>query len=114
MKLTTKQSGNKAEKQASDYLISQGFCILEHNYHKRYGEIDIIAQKDDTLIFVEVKMRKNPIFDTRYLISPSKQKKIIKVAKEYIARYDYTQKYCRFDVILIEKEKLTHIENAFF
>jgi len=109
--------GKLGEDIVSAKLQKNGFTILNRNYKKQFGEIDIIAGKNDLLIFVEVKMRKNPQFDLCYLVSPSKQKKISLVAKEYIARYNHIQKVCRFDVALIEgskeNHKLTYIPNAF-
>jgi len=109
--------GKSGEDIVSDLLEKEKFTILDRNYKKRFGEIDIIASKKDLLVFVEVKMRRNPLFDLSYLISPSKQKKIISVAKEYIARYDHSQKVCRFDVALIEgtreSHRVTYIPNAF-
>jgi len=109
--------GKAGEEIVVEKLQSEGFSILERNYTKRFGEVDIIASKKELLIFVEVKMRKNPLFDLAYLIVPSKQKKIISIAKEYITRYDHSQKVCRFDVALIEgtiqKHTLTYLANAF-
>jgi len=109
--------GKAGEEIVAKNLEKQGFSILHKNYTKRYGEIDLIAIKDDLLVFVEVKMRKNPLFDLGYLITKSKQQKISKVAKEYIARYNHNTKICRFDVALIEGTKynyrLTYIPNAF-
>jgi len=111
------QLGQAGENIVAQKLLADGFEILHKNYRKRYGEIDLIAQKDDQLLFIEVKMRKNPLFDLGYLITYSKQNKIIKVAKEYIARYNHEEKACRFDVALIvgtkQKHKLTYIPNAF-
>ncbi len=109
--------GKTGEDIVAKKLQEAGFYILDRNYKKRFGEVDIIALKKDLLIFVEVKMRRNPLFDLSYLIVLSKQKKIISVAKEYIARYDHSQKVCRFDVALIEgteqNYKLTYLPNAF-
>ncbi|MFC1842212.1 YraN family protein [Candidatus Dependentiae bacterium] len=109
--------GKAGEKIVAKKLANTGFTILHKNYTQRYGEIDIIASKDDLLVFVEVKMRKNPIFDLEYLITRQKQKKIIKVASQYIARYNHTEKTCRFDVALIKGTEtnyaLTYIPNAF-
>jgi len=109
--------GKSGENIVAQKLKKDGFAILNQNYRRRFGEIDIIATKDDLLIFVEVKMRKNPLFDLAYLIGPSKQKKIISVAKEYLARYDHYGKVCRFDVALIEgtpdNYNLRYYENAF-
>lgn len=109
--------GKSGEDIVAHKLEQEGFAILHKNYRRRFGEIDIIATKKDLLIFVEVKMRKNPQFDLAYLIGPSKQKKIISVAKAYLARYDHYGKVCRFDVALIEgttsNYTLRYFENAF-
>jgi len=109
--------GKAGENIIAKNLEKQGFSILHKNYTKQYGEIDLIACKDNLLIFVEVKMRKNPMFDLSYLITPSKQKKISKVAKEYVSRYNHNTKTCRFDVALIVGTKynhtITYIPNAF-
>jgi len=109
--------GKTGEDIVAKKLSQEGFSILARNYKKRFGEIDIIAGKKDVVAFVEVKMRKNPLFDLGYLVSTSKQKKIIAVAKEYMARHDLSEKVCRFDVALIEgnqySHKLTYIPNAF-
>lgn len=111
------QLGQDGEDIVAKKLENNGFSILNRNYRKRYGEVDLIASKEDLLLFIEVKMRKNPKFALEYLITTSKQKKIALVAKEYISRYNHCTKTCRFDVALIEgtKEnyKLTYIPNAF-
>ena len=54
-----RQIGNKAEDKAANFLKKQGYKIIERNYNLPCGEIDIIAQKEKTLVFVEVKYRKN-------------------------------------------------------
>jgi len=111
------QLGKAGENIVVAALKKKGYSILDRNYRRQYGEIDIIAGKKDLLLFIEVKMRKNPRFDLEYLITYSKQRKIVTVAKEYIARYNHDQKTCRFDVALIEgtikNHKLTYIPNAF-
>ena len=81
------------------------------------GEIDIIAEKDNTVVFVEVKLRK----DTKYglpceAVDLRKQKKIIETAKDYIQKNDLYNKNFRFDVIEIliqEKIFMRQTENAF-
>jgi len=111
------QLGQTGEDIVAKKLKAQGFYILHRNYRKRYGEVDLVAGKKDLLLFIEVKMRKNPRFELEYLITYAKQKKITMVAKEYIARYQHEEKTCRFDVALIEgtkdNHKLTYIPNAF-
>jgi uncharacterized protein (TIGR00252 family) len=57
--MTNYATGHQAEKDAAEYLKSQGFKIVELNWKTKYCEIDIIAKKNDTLYFVEVKYRKN-------------------------------------------------------
>jgi len=109
--------GKAGEDIVAKKLERNGFSVLEKNYTKKYGEIDLIAQKGDLLLFIEVKMRKNPLFELEYLITPRKQKKIIAVAKEYIARNNCNNKICRFDIALITgtkyNHKLNYIPNAF-
>lgn len=108
--------GLLGEEKALRFLQAQGFSIIERNFTKRGGEIDIIACKNDLLIFVEVKTRSTTYFNTSEVITPSKQKKIIYTAKSFLAQSRYIDKACRFDVILIEGDSLqiTHIPNAFY
>lgn len=109
--------GREGEAFVAEYMAKQGFSILEQNYRKRYGEIDLIAVNHDTIAFIEVKMRQSSYFDSSEVIVPSKQRKIIAVAKEYIARHHHEDKICRFDVALVEgslnNPEITYLENAF-
>jgi putative endonuclease len=109
--------GNNGEAATAQYLKEEGFTITEMNYRKFYGEIDVIAQKKDLVLFVEVKTRKKNYFDGSLLITPSKQKKIILVAKEYIAKHKLYESICRFDVALVTPEHnhytICYIPNAF-
>lgn len=96
--------GQWAELQALKRLQAQGFTLIVANYHCRYGEIDLIVQKDQELIFVEVKARSV----TKYAqscetISSSKQKKIMKSALCFLnAEPQFQEFYCRFDVICFD------------
>lgn len=105
--------GTEGEQMTAKYLQSHGFSIEHKNYRQRYGEIDLIARKDNLLVFVEVKRRAKTYFDLGQLITHSKQRKISMVANQYIAQYGYDQMDCRFDVALIEGNRLTYLENAF-
>lgn len=109
--------GKLGEDIVAKKLERDGFKILDRNYKRLYGEIDLIVTKKDLVVFVEVKMRQNRNFDLEYLINYSKQKKILLVAKEYICRHNICDKICRFDVALIKGNKynyeLNYIENAF-
>lgn len=115
----TQLFGQQSEQIISDYLKSQKFIILEQNYKKFFGEIDIIAQKNDLIVFVEVKARKNSQISLHHLVSYSKQQKIIKVAQHFIAhsKTSVHNKTLRFDVALLHvqdnQQQLTYIPNAF-
>jgi len=108
-----KALGDEGELMVARALERQGFTIQAKNYRKPFGEIDVIAKKNDLLIFVEVKRRKKRSFDLSQLITLSKQRKIIMVAQEYIARHNHDSMYCRFDVALIDGQELTYIPDAF-
>ncbi|RTL04294.1 YraN family protein [Candidatus Dependentiae bacterium] len=110
--------GSWAEEYVSVHLQEKEFLILHKNYRKMVGEIDIIAQKKDLLIFVEVKARKAATVPLEEIILTSKQKKIIATAKHFLMSYkQYNSVTVRFDVALVDHTKegiaLSYIENAF-
>ena len=96
--------GQWAEQQALEFLQAQGFVLIVMNYHCRYGEIDLIVQKNQELIFVEVKARSETRYAQSYeTISFSKQKKIMKSALCFLNTHPQFQHfYCRFDVICFD------------
>ena len=96
--------GQWAEQQALKRLQAQGFTLIVANYHCRYGEIDLIVQKDQELIFVEVKARSVTQYaQSCETISLSKQKKIMKSALCFLnAEPQFQEFYCRFDVICFD------------
>lgn len=115
--IKNKKLGQQGEQLIADKLQAEGYKIIARNYLKRAGEIDIIAQKDDLVAFVEVKTRYNPLFDSAEIIDPIKQKKIMIVAKQYLAEHNVHDLYCRFDVALVEHshgtQTVTYIFDAF-
>ncbi|MBO4898400.1 MAG: YraN family protein [Clostridia bacterium] len=105
--------GDIGESQAALYLRLHGYRILKRNFRTRQGEIDIIAQKKGELIFVEVKKRKNDSFGGgSAAVNTAKQQRIIKTAESFLSNYE-KEVPCRFDVIEINANKITHIKNAF-
>lgn len=117
MKNNKRIFGDQAEAFVAQELRKQGFHICELNYQKLYGEIDIIAQKDDLLLFVEVKARRNE-YDSMYeIVTISKQRKLALVAREYISRNHINDKICRFDVAFVQtndtQKTLHYIADAF-
>jgi putative endonuclease len=111
------QFGNQAEHFVAQELERKGFVIVARNYKKFYGEIDVIAQKKELLVFVEVKVRRSGIEYMAELVPYSKQHKIGLVARTYITQFQITDKICRFDVALVVADdkgfQLNYIENAF-
>lgn len=107
--------GKNGEQLAAGYLTENGYFILKMNYNCRIGEIDIIATKNNVIIFVEVKYRNTDIYGyTIEAVGIHKQNKIRRVAQYFlISEFNNTDIACRFDVIGIDGDKLTHIENAF-
>ena len=106
-------SGKDWEEKACNYLKSKKYKILEKNYRCLYGEIDIIAKYNNTLVIIEVKYRKSAKFGKGYeAVNYTKQQKIIKTLQYYINEKNVKMPV-RFDVISIDDNEITHIENAF-
>lgn len=108
------QKGVEAENAALEYLQDQGLQLIERNFQCRSGEIDLIMQESDSLVFVEVRYRKSNQFGgAAASITQAKQTKIIKTAQYYLLRYRH-QPAMRFDVIAIEGQSSPNwIKNAF-
>ncbi len=101
--------GAWGEQRAAEYLIRKGYLLLERNYHSRYGEIDLILEHGDYLIFAEVKLRKNDRYGNPAAFVTGKKQE------------HPTEKQPRFDVIEIYAPRgketdplpIHQIENAF-
>ena len=121
--MNTRESGAEAESFAAEWLIKKGWTILDRNFCMKGGELDIIAKKDDTLAFVEVRSWDHQFWDggtPLETINPAKIKHIIKTATYYIQskRMHFQDFNIRFDVAgLIKKEDgsfdINYIEAAF-
>ena len=113
-KIYNKSKGDIGENIAKNYLNAKGYKIIKVNFKNTIGEIDIIAYDGDVLVFVEVKYRRTSTFGLpREAVNYNKQKKIKLVATSYIKKYRLFSTPCRFDVIEILADEITHIENAF-
>lgn len=100
MTLRTKELGENGEKIAVRHLKKLGYRILERNYRSRIGEIDIIAEQGVDLVFVEVKTRTDTLFGSPFeSVSVYKQRKLAKVAQEYISKHGWHKRPARFDVV---------------
>ena len=106
--------GTKYEKMAGAFLLKQGYEILFYNYRCFFGEIDIIAKDEDTLVFCEVKYRNvskggNPLEAVDY----KKQQILFKSAMNYL-NFEYkADSLCRFDVIGFVGDEILHVKDAF-
>ena len=96
-------AGKLGEELAADALRGMGYAILARRYRTRYGEIDIIAQDEDTLVFVEVKARRNDRFGTAAeSVTAWKQRRIAAMALDYLSWVNRLDAPCRFDVVAID------------
>ncbi|MBU5426518.1 YraN family protein [Tissierella pigra] len=109
--------GRKGELIAKEYLVSNGYNILDINYRNKIGEIDLIALDKDILVFIEVKTRTNTKFGYAYeAVNRKKQEKIIYCSQLYIKQnrlLDYQMRYDIIEVYLTPNLKINHIQNSF-
>ncbi|MBA4198219.1 MAG: YraN family protein [Chitinophaga sp.] len=113
-----KDKGNKGENMASEYLLKKGFAILHRNWRHKQREIDIIAAKNNTLHFIEVKTRTNKAFGLpEESISQYKMNALKKAAEEFLLQH-VEWRQIQFDVIAInlnkEAAEIFMIEDVFF
>lgn len=115
--MNEKMKGAIGEYKAVCFLKGNGYQIVKRNYHTDMGEIDIIVQENDKLIFVEVKRWRNMgIENLEYAINRTKRKRIIESSKQYLYENPrYADFHLRYDVILIAENdsQIYHINNAF-
>jgi len=110
--------GRKGEAAAARYLEKNGYEIVEYNYSVFGSEVDLIARKDETLCFVEVKTRGTDKYGLpEEFVDERKRRKIIRAAKVFTGRKEYEDFYVRFDIISvlhkIDDVEINHIEHAF-
>jgi putative endonuclease len=110
------KQGAQAEHLAAQYLQQKGLKLVAQNYRSRFGEIDLIMQDGATLVFIEVRLRRNAGFGgAAASIDAHKQQRIIRTAQQYLASLARTPP-CRFDAVLLDDvqgENLQWLKNAF-
>lgn len=102
---------------ASRYLMDKGFAVLRYNWRYGHKEIDLIARERDTLVFVEVKSRRDECYGNAYdAVTPDKIRRLISAAEAYVMRYKIDSPY-RFDIVTVvgtcEPYRIEHIRDAF-
>jgi putative endonuclease len=107
--------GKQGEDLAAKFLEQKGFRVLMRNYRYKHAEIDLIVQKENWLIFVEVKARSSTAFgQPETFVDLKKRRKIMEAADEYIYSTRW-QGHIRFDIISVklgEPPEITHFEDA--
>jgi putative endonuclease len=123
--MNTSKKGRAGEDQAAAFLEAAGLRIIARNTRSRRGEVDLVAQDGDTIVFVEVKAWSTyGIEELRYGISQRKRWRIIETAKYFLSmNREYCNMAVRFDVVFIESKKtyaepaaqpaITHLVSAF-
>lgn len=119
MKSRTKDLGKWGEKVASEYLAKAGYQVLERNTRTEYGEIDLIVEREGTLVFVEVKTRRSSAYGyPEEAITRSKIDHMIASAEAYLQTIMDFEGDWRIDVVAVEINELdnqpliTHFPNA--
>ena len=117
---TTRQSGAEWEKTAESFLRGHGLTLLQRNFSSRFGEIDLIMEDEETVVFVEVKYRKSSHHGSGAdAVTYHKQGRISRTAAWYLAMNPHrAEQVCRFDVISINRQEKDHginwIKSAFY
>lgn len=116
---TRRTLGNRGEELASRKLQSLGHTVRERNWRCTAGELDIVAEKDGVLVFVEVRTRRGDRFGTpEESITPAKRAKLIEVTQTYLDEHGEHDRNWRIDVVAIdigprgEVSRMEIIENA--
>ena len=114
--MNNREVGGCYERIAAGYLEKQGLTILEYNFRCKVGEIDLIAQDKNYIVFVEVKYRRDREQGwAAEAVGVRKQRKIMKVAQVYLLKKFHTVELpCRFDVISIDGDEISWYKDAFW
>ena len=108
--------GRWGEQAATEYLEKKGYRILARNFRSAHGEVDIIAEQDKSLVFVEVKARSSNRYGyPEHSVTPKKRQHILSAAQEFVLSHPEYSTW-RVDVIAVEGEsgeaRITHFENV--
>jgi len=117
-KLTAQQVGRAGEEAAARYLEECGWRILARGFRVRGGELDLVAERDGTVAFVEVKTRSpGALDDGRGAVTRAKRRRLARAAGAYLARNGLGDRPCRFDVISVAladgRPEVRHLPGAF-
>jgi putative endonuclease len=114
---STAEKGKMAEDLAASYLAERGYKIVERNFMCKTGEVDIIAEHEEYLVFVEVRSRHSrSTYDPVYSVDRRKQKRIVRAAVQFVGKRYVRAPFMRFDVVVVDltpSVEITLWANAF-
>ena len=111
--------GQVSETEAERFLRRKGYRILARNVRSPGGELDLVAESEGVLVFVEVKGRRTSTYgDAAYAVNERKQARLVRLAASYLSKHRIRDRLCRFDVVLCHGDAdspvaIEHVENAF-
>lgn len=112
LRTTRQRSGDAAEEQALHYLQGQGLRLVQRSFLCKGGEIDLIMQEGDCLVFIEVRSRASRNYGGALAsITPQKQRRWQHAAQVYLSQLSQ-EPACRFDVVAIEQDQLSWLKNV--
>ena len=107
-------SGRLAEDLAARFLERHGLAVLARNFRCRGGELDLVCREAKTLVFVEVRLRRNAAYGgAAESITARKQRRVVLAARHYLATHQQSERACRFDCVLLDGEKIDWLRDAF-
>lgn len=117
MKDQRRETGRRGEELAAAHLKAKGYQLIQRNWRCQSGELDIIAQDGETLVFIEVRARTGGRFGTaEESITPTKQARLIELAHTYLQEMSVVQQAWRIDVVAVQfgpgLPQINHLENA--
>ena len=112
------EAGRAGERLAASFLERAGHRIITRNYRTPRGEIDLITEDGDDLVFVEVRLRRSSGYGgPAASVTPGKRRRLIRAAARYLAEGGDADRNCRFDVVSItaegDRHRIEHHRNAF-
>ncbi len=110
--------GDAGEQAAAEHLLASGYRIVARNHRCRLGEVDLVAEKGDLLVFVEVRTRRSAVFGSpEETVDARKQARVVRAARDFLARWRGPERGARFDVIALVDApsgvQLLHLPGAF-
>lgn len=112
------ERGESAESSAAQYLVERGYQLRERNFKTRLGEVNLIVERDSTVVFVEVRYRRSIAWGSpEATVGKLKRRKLLYAAMEYVQRHRLENRSLRFDVLSISEARgrlrFEHFEAAF-